>query len=68
MKNDFSPQEFINMLEGTTEIIKVTVNSKQFQELTNDIHYSNVDFTLVDAIQAFEQAVDAYKESLGIKE
>ncbi len=68
MKHDFDPEEFINLLEGTLGNVEIAVNSKQFQELTNSIYYSNVDFTLRDALQALDQAVDAYKESLGIKE
>ena len=62
MKNDFHPGEFITMLQSVGNILRGIVDSKQFQELTNNQYYQSVDFTLVDALQAIEQTADAYEE------
>lgn len=62
MKTDFDPREFATLLDSTTEIIKVLVNCKQYQELTNSLYHSGVDLTLVDAIQALEQTANAFTE------
>ncbi len=60
LKTNFSPDEFLATLDSVGQILKVLARSNNFQELVNSDAYGGVDFRLPDAIQAIEQAYDAY--------
>jgi hypothetical protein len=59
MKTTFLPDDFLSMLETTAKTLLVLVTSSNYQEIVSQEN-CGVDFTLVDAIQAVEQASDVY--------
>ncbi len=62
MKTDFASEEFLTMLTNLSDLVNILVKSEQYQELVNDEHYSCVDFTLTDALVAFDEATTAFEK------
>ena len=57
MKTNFASEEFLTMLTNLSDLVNILVKSEQYQELVNDEHYRSVDFTLTDALVAFDEAI-----------
>ncbi len=62
MKIDLTPEGFLTMLTSLSDLVNILVKSEQYQELVNDKHYSCVDFTLTDALVAFDEATTAFEK------
>ncbi len=62
MKTNFTPEEFLTMLNSSFELVSILASSKQYQEILNKGYCKRIDFTLADALEALDNVRNFYED------